>query len=265
MQATAGRLCDPAIKEIGDIDTACVSMQTASGRIAFITNSRRATYGYDQRVEAHGALGTLRTENVPIIMLVQERADGVQRSKPQFFFVERHAQSYKNEWAHFVRVLKGEEAPSAPASMAARRWCWPKPPIARWMSASASPCRCEDTPMKLGFVSDSLAHLPLDGVLDTAAAHGLQGVEVNTGGWSAASHFDLARMRASAEARAAFRAAFDTRGLEIISLNANGYDGWLSIEHEDVMLSRIEGLVKSIALLKAVAPSGFSDFAPQAI
>ena len=112
VQATAGSLTDPAIREIGDIDTATVSMQTASGRIAVIINSRRATYGYDQRVEAHGALGMLRTENVPQNLLVQERAEGVSRTVSQFFFVERYAQSYANEWAHFVRVLKGEEAPS---------------------------------------------------------------------------------------------------------------------------------------------------------
>ena len=112
VQATASALCDPAIKEIGDIDTASVSMQTSTGKIAVITNSRRASYGYDQRVEAHGALGTLRTENVAQHMLVQERADGVLRGKPQFFFVERYAQSYANEWAHFVRVLSGDEAPS---------------------------------------------------------------------------------------------------------------------------------------------------------
>jgi myo-inositol 2-dehydrogenase / D-chiro-inositol 1-dehydrogenase len=113
IQATAAALCDPAIRTIGDIDTASVSMQTASGKIAVITNSRRASYGYDQRVEAHGALGGLRTENFLQHMLVQEREDGVQRAKPQFFFVERYAQSYANEWAHFVRVLKGEEQPSA--------------------------------------------------------------------------------------------------------------------------------------------------------
>jgi myo-inositol 2-dehydrogenase/D-chiro-inositol 1-dehydrogenase len=109
--ATASALTDPEIAGIGDIDTACVTMQCASGRIAVITNSRRASYGYDQRVEAHGALGTLRTENVPITMLVQEREDGVRREKPLFFFLERYAQSYRNEWDHFVRVLQGEETP----------------------------------------------------------------------------------------------------------------------------------------------------------
>jgi myo-inositol 2-dehydrogenase/D-chiro-inositol 1-dehydrogenase len=113
VSAAATTLVDPAIKAIGDIDTAVVTLQTASGRIAVITNSRRASYGYDQRVEAHGSLGTLRTENVPQHMMVCETAAGTGRAKPQFFFVERYAQSYRNEWAHFVRVLNGEEQPSA--------------------------------------------------------------------------------------------------------------------------------------------------------
>lgn len=112
VSAAAASLTDPAIAALGDIDTASVTLQCASGRIAVITNSRRASYGYDQRVEAHGSLGTLRTENVPISTLVQEREDGVRREKPQFFFLERYAQSYVNEWNHFVRVLQGEEAPS---------------------------------------------------------------------------------------------------------------------------------------------------------
>lgn len=112
VSATAATLTDPAIKAEGDIDTACVTLQCASGKIAVITNSRRASFGYDQRVEAHGSLGTLRTENVPMNMLVQEREDGVRREKPMFFFVERYAQSYQAEWAHFVEVLHGKIAPS---------------------------------------------------------------------------------------------------------------------------------------------------------
>jgi myo-inositol 2-dehydrogenase / D-chiro-inositol 1-dehydrogenase len=92
---------------LGDIDTACLTLQCAGGRIAVITNSRRASFGYDQRVEAHGSLGTLRTENVPMTMSVQEREDGVRREN-----LERYAQSYAAEWAHFVRVLRGEETPN---------------------------------------------------------------------------------------------------------------------------------------------------------
>lgn len=76
--------------------------------------------------------------------------------------------------------------------------------------------------MKLGFVSDSLSGLPLDTLLDHASRLGVSGVEVNTGGWSTAPHFDLAAMRSSADARRRFLAAFESRGLEVISLNANG-------------------------------------------
>jgi len=76
--------------------------------------------------------------------------------------------------------------------------------------------------MKLGFVSDSLGGMTFDALLDHAARLGVSGVEVNTGGWSTAPHFDLKTMKASAEARRNFANAFESRGLEIISLNANG-------------------------------------------
>ncbi len=115
VSAEASALTSADIAGIGDIDTAVVTLRTPSGKLAVITNSRRASYGYDQRVEAHGALGTLRTENVPTNMSVLETARGTQRTKPLFFFVERYAQSYKNEWAHFVEVLHGKVQPSATA------------------------------------------------------------------------------------------------------------------------------------------------------
>ena len=76
--------------------------------------------------------------------------------------------------------------------------------------------------MKLGFVSDSLGAMPFEELLDTAARLGVSGIEVNTGGWSTAPHFDLAVMKQSPAARQAFLAAFEARGLEVIALNANG-------------------------------------------
>ena len=76
--------------------------------------------------------------------------------------------------------------------------------------------------MKLGFVSDSLGSHSFEAVLDHAARIGVSGVEVNTGGWSAAPHFDLARMKDSADARRDFLRSFAACGLELISLNANG-------------------------------------------
>ncbi|RWL18797.1 MAG: sugar phosphate isomerase/epimerase [Mesorhizobium sp.] len=76
--------------------------------------------------------------------------------------------------------------------------------------------------MKLGFVSDSLGGMSFQTLLDNAARLDVSGVEVNTGGWSTAPHFDLETMKSSADARRHFAKAFESRGLEIIALNANG-------------------------------------------
>ncbi|MGL4280222.1 MAG: sugar phosphate isomerase/epimerase family protein [Albidovulum sp.] len=76
--------------------------------------------------------------------------------------------------------------------------------------------------MKLGFVSDSLGGLPLTDLLNHAQRMGVQGVEVNTCGWSTAPHFDLKGMLGNAAKQKAFQTEFASRNLEIISLNANG-------------------------------------------
>lgn len=76
--------------------------------------------------------------------------------------------------------------------------------------------------MKLGFVSDSLGGVPFETMLDHARRMGVSGVEVNTCGWSTAPHFDLKGILASRSAQKAFLQAFSDRGLEVISLNANG-------------------------------------------
>ena len=76
--------------------------------------------------------------------------------------------------------------------------------------------------MKLGFVSDSLGAMSFEDLLDNAARMGVQGIEINTGGWSTAPHVDLAAMRESAEVRKNVIRAFEERGLEIVALNANG-------------------------------------------
>ena len=81
----------------GDVDTAAVQMQTASGKIAVITNSRRATYGYDQRIEVHGSKGMLRAGNVH--MTTVERADGAGFTADviQNFFIDRYVAAYAAE------------------------------------------------------------------------------------------------------------------------------------------------------------------------
>ncbi len=76
--------------------------------------------------------------------------------------------------------------------------------------------------MKIGMVSDSLANLAFEAMLDAAVENGIEGIEINTGNWSSAPHFDMKLMLESAEARTAFLNAFTTRGLELIALNCNG-------------------------------------------
>jgi len=76
--------------------------------------------------------------------------------------------------------------------------------------------------MKLGFVSDSLGGMPFTEMLDHAVRMGFSGIEVNTCGWSTAPHFDLKSMLGNAAKQKEFQSAFSDRGLEIISLNANG-------------------------------------------
>ncbi len=76
--------------------------------------------------------------------------------------------------------------------------------------------------MKLGFVSDSLGGMPFIEMLDHAVRMGVSGIEVNTCGWSTAPHFDLKSMLGNAAKQKEFQSAFSDRGLDIISLNANG-------------------------------------------
>ncbi|APO79692.1 xylose isomerase domain-containing protein (plasmid) [Rhizobium etli 8C-3] len=76
--------------------------------------------------------------------------------------------------------------------------------------------------MKLGFVSDSLGGLPLTEMLEHAKRMGVSGVEVNTCGWSTAPHFNLKALLGNKTAQKSFLEKFSERGLEVISLNANG-------------------------------------------
>lgn len=95
-------LVDPEIGAAGDVDTAVVVLSYADGRLATIRNSRRAPYGYDQRVEVLGADGTLAAENERENTVVRSTAAGVVSAKPVYFFLERYMRAYAIEWSAFV-------------------------------------------------------------------------------------------------------------------------------------------------------------------
>lgn len=104
--ATGACLVDPAIGEAGDIDTAAVTLRTATGKICQINNSRRATYGYDQRVEVHGSTGMLQAANQTENLVTQAGPAGFTAAPNKHFFLERYEAAYLAEMAHFVDALR---------------------------------------------------------------------------------------------------------------------------------------------------------------
>jgi myo-inositol 2-dehydrogenase/D-chiro-inositol 1-dehydrogenase len=109
VSAAASCLVDPAIGAAGDVDTAVVTLRTALGRLCQISNSRRATYGYDQRIEAHGAGGLLRAGNVTPTTVEVATASGFRTDPVLPFFLERYAAAYRAELDAFVKAARGDE------------------------------------------------------------------------------------------------------------------------------------------------------------
>lgn len=111
IHALGSSLVNPAIGAAGDVDTAVVMMKTASGKIAQISNSRRATYGYDQRIEVHGSQGMLSAGNVPETTVSFAGANGIRGDVVQNFFLERYAAAYRAELNAFIDDVKANRAP----------------------------------------------------------------------------------------------------------------------------------------------------------
>ncbi|RJL04108.1 inositol 2-dehydrogenase [Paracoccus siganidrum] len=103
--ATGSALVDPEIGAAGDVDTAVVTMVWDDGRIAVVKNSRRAGYGYDQRIELLGSEGLLAARNVLENTVEKITADGAVSAKPVHFFLERYMRAYEDEWTAFVEAL----------------------------------------------------------------------------------------------------------------------------------------------------------------
>ncbi len=108
--AVGSSIVDPEIGGAGDVDTAVVTLTYADGRIAVIKNSRRAVYGYDQRVELLGSEGLLQAQNMLENTVVKSTTQGVTGAKPTYFFLERYMPAYAAEWAAFVDAVNGDKA-----------------------------------------------------------------------------------------------------------------------------------------------------------
>jgi myo-inositol 2-dehydrogenase/D-chiro-inositol 1-dehydrogenase len=105
-------LVDPQIASAGDVDTCIISLRFANGALGVIDNSRQAVYGYDQRVEVFGSKGMIAAENETPNNTTWYTAEGVQKEKPLWFFLERYNDAFIQEESDFVEAcLSGKETP----------------------------------------------------------------------------------------------------------------------------------------------------------
>ena len=111
--ATGTTTFDPGAREHGDFDTAVVTLRSASGALVSITNSRHSSVGYDQRIEAFGADGSIEVANALTSLVSVSNGTSVQAKPPyQDFFLERYAVAYRAELTEFIKLARGQESTS---------------------------------------------------------------------------------------------------------------------------------------------------------
>ena len=108
VHATGSRMVNPALMEkCDDYDTVVVTLKTASGKQAVITNSREAVYGYDQRVELFGSKGMVISENRRENLMTKHVAGATGIAAPlQHFFIERYGEAFDAEIGFFVDAIE---------------------------------------------------------------------------------------------------------------------------------------------------------------
>lgn len=106
LMAVGSCLVDPAIGEAGDIDTAIVTLKYEKGAWGTIDNSRKAVYGYDQRIEIFGSEGCITVENKKPTGVIVNGANDIRSDKPVFFFIERYREAYLAEMEEFIKCIQ---------------------------------------------------------------------------------------------------------------------------------------------------------------
>lgn len=110
--AVGEALIDPSIKKYNDVDTAVVTLKFTNGAIGVIDNSRKAVYGYDQRVEVFGSKGCITADNDKPNTVAISNKDGVCSEKPKLFFLERYKESYIDEIKCFIDSIVEDAEPA---------------------------------------------------------------------------------------------------------------------------------------------------------
>ncbi len=115
LSAMASCLIEPAFRALDEVDTALVTMRTASGKLCHIDNSWRAAYGYDQRVEVFGSKGMARSGNPRRTSIERFAEAGTATDPVHDFFMDRYTDSYVAELDHFIEVVSGRAEPAITA------------------------------------------------------------------------------------------------------------------------------------------------------
>ena len=107
--ATGAALIDPAIGEAGDVDTSMVILKLASGALCHIDSSRRADYGYDERVELFGSKGMALSERKPRRQVTLYQGERVISDSLQPGWFERMEPTFYDALDAFVRAVQGDK------------------------------------------------------------------------------------------------------------------------------------------------------------
>ena len=107
ISAFASQLINEECKEVGDHDTAMFILRSKNGVLVHINNSRRAVYGYDQRVEIFGSKGMMISNNqTPTSVQKFTNQETESRDPIHYFFIERYEQAYRDQFNDFVSVIE---------------------------------------------------------------------------------------------------------------------------------------------------------------
>lgn len=107
-----GAMIDPRIGELGDLDTVVITLRFENGSIGIIDNSRKAVYGYDQRVEVFGSKGMVASKNVAIDSHILSNREGIHSALPLNFFLDRYIASYVSEMQEFIDCIQNGSPPT---------------------------------------------------------------------------------------------------------------------------------------------------------
>jgi myo-inositol 2-dehydrogenase/D-chiro-inositol 1-dehydrogenase len=102
-------LIEPELKEFNDTDTNVVTLRFASGAVGAIDNSRKAVYGYDQRLEVFCSNGTAMADNEAETTIQKGNLDGFHSARPPYFFMQRYAPCYVDEVRQFIECVRDDK------------------------------------------------------------------------------------------------------------------------------------------------------------